>query len=274
MNPPLETVDVDGLRIGFRRSGSGAPLLLLHGGFGFDSRAWSRQIAAFSDEFTVVAWDAPGAGASSDPPQRFDMKDQADCLAAFIGQLSLGRPHVVGLSYGATLAIQLFDRHPALPCTLVLAGAYAGWKGSLPADVVEERVRRLERDIGRPPSEWIPDYLPGMLTPAAPAAMVDEVISLMSDVHPTGNLVMLRALADADLREVLPRIDVPTLLLYGDADARSPVEVGRALHTQIPTSTLVVLPGVGHLSNVEAADRFNAEVRTFLREHAGPDTHR
>ena len=76
---------------------------------------------------------------------------------------------------------------------------------------------------------------------------------------------MITAMAEADLRDVLPRIDVPTLLLYGQEDVRSPLSVAEELHAQIPDSTLVVMPGVGHQSNVEAADRFNDEVRNFLR---------
>ena len=64
--------------------------------------------------------------------------------------------------------------------------------------------------------------------------------------------------------DVLPEIDVPTLLLYGDADQRSPLAVAEDLHARIPGSTLVVIPGVGHQSNIEAAERFNAEVRSFL----------
>ena len=65
---------------------------------------------------------------------------------------------------------------------------------------------------------------------------------------------------------VLPRIGVPTLLLYDDADQRSPLTVAESLHAAIPGSTLVVLDGVGHQSNVEAAGRFNAEVRSFVRQ--------
>ncbi len=76
---------------------------------------------------------------------------------------------------------------------------------------------------------------------------------------------MAHALAEADLRDVLPRIEVPTLLLYGDADPRSPLSVAEDLHAAIPTSRLVVLPGVGHMSNLEAPARFNSEVRSFLR---------
>jgi pimeloyl-ACP methyl ester carboxylesterase len=260
-------IRVAGLRVGFQRAGSGPPVVFLHGGFGFDSRSWGPQLEALADEFTVVAWDAPGAGRSSDPPVDFRMAEYADCLASFIAALSLDRPHIVGLSWGAALAIQLYGRHPAIPRTLVLAGAYAGWAGSLPADITEQRLRRLLDELKRPSAEWARAYIPGLLTEAAPKEMVDSVFALMCDARPAGSRVMLHAMAEADLRDVLPRIEVPALLLYGDADVRSSLDVGRALHAQIPTSTLVVLPGAGHLSNVEAADRFNAEVRAFLRRH-------
>jgi pimeloyl-ACP methyl ester carboxylesterase len=94
--------------------------------------------------------------------------------------------------------------------------------------------------------------------------MVDELVGIMSEFHPDGVRAMLHALAEADLRDVLPRIDVPTLLLYGEEDQRSPRTVAEEMHSRIPGSTLVLIPKVGHQSNVEAAERFNAEVRHFL----------
>jgi pimeloyl-ACP methyl ester carboxylesterase len=264
----VDQINLGGLSIAYRRSGTGPPLVLLHGGFGFDSRSWRPQFDALSDEFTVVAWDAPGCGHSDDPPDTFRLPDYADCLAAFIDALALERPHVLGLSYGAALALEFYRRHPLVPRTLILAGAYAGWAGSLPPEVVAERLRRVLREAEQPPGQWVPAYVPGMLTESAPLAMVDEVTALMGDVHPAGKVVMLRSLAEADLRDVLPRIEVPTLLLYGDVDSRSPVAIGEALHAEIQGSKLTVLKGVGHLSNVEAADRFNREVRGFLRSNS------
>jgi len=59
-----------------------------------------------------------------------------------VERLGLGRPHVAGLSFGCILALALHRRHPAVPRTLVLASAYAGWAGSLPADVTERRLRQ------------------------------------------------------------------------------------------------------------------------------------
>ena len=75
---------------------------------------------------------------------------------------------------------------------------------------------------------------------------------------------MARASAEADLREVLPRIAVPTLLLHGEADVRAPRPVADALHEGIPGSRLVVLPGAGHVASVEAAEAVTAEMRSFL----------
>jgi pimeloyl-ACP methyl ester carboxylesterase len=255
---------VSGLKITYRVAGSGEPLILLHGGFGFDSRSWGPQFDALDDEFNLVAWDAPGCGGSDDPPESFCMEDYADTLAGFVRALGLPRPHVLGLSFGGALALALYGRHPSLPGSLILAGAYAGWAGSLPADEVQRRVQLISQEATQPPQDWLPKYLPGMLTESAPREMAEQTLALMSGIHPRASLTMLRAMANADLRGILPDIDIPTLVLHGELDARSPLAVGKELHRNIPASQLVVLPGVGHLSNIEAADAFNDEVRTFL----------
>lgn len=258
-----ERIDVGGLTIAFERSGDGPPLVMLHGGLS-DHREWRRQVEGLSDEFTVVAWDAPGCGGSSDPPESFRMPDYADCLAAFVELLGLGRPHMLGLSWGSTLALELYRRHPCISRTLMLTAAYAGWAGSLPAKVVTERLQTSLRDLALPPERFVRTWLPSLLTERADDEMVDELVGIMSEFHPGGVRAMLHAMAEADLRDVLPTIEVPTLLLYGEEDQRSPLAVAEEMHSRIPGSTLIVIPEVGHQSNVEAADRFNAEVRRFL----------
>jgi pimeloyl-ACP methyl ester carboxylesterase len=181
---------------------------------------------------------------------------------------SLARPHVLGLSFGSVLALELYRRHPDVPASLVLASAYAGWAGSLPPDEVRQRVRRAREDLERPPEQWIDDYLPTFFTQSVPQEVVDEARAMMLDTRPAGMRAGLRAFAEADLRDVLPTISVPTLLLYGEADQRSPLHVAKDLHARIPGSELVVLPGVGHDSNLEAPAAFNAVVRRFLSHQA------
>jgi pimeloyl-ACP methyl ester carboxylesterase len=262
----MDEVEVDGLRIAYRRAGRGPALVLLHGAFG-DSRAWRPQLEGLSDELTVIAWDAPGCGGSSDPPDTFGRIEYGDCLAGFLSALGLDRAHVLGLSFGSVLALELYRRHPAVPVSLVLASAYAGWAGSLPPEEVQERIRRVQRDLDRPPEEWIGDYLPTFFSRSVPQAVVDESIAMMLDTRTAGLRAALRAFGQADLRDVLPTIAVPTLLLYGADDQRSPGHVAEGLHARIPDSELVVLPGVGHDSNLEAPVAFNGAVRRFLLDH-------
>ncbi|HXV57366.1 MAG TPA: alpha/beta fold hydrolase [Gaiellaceae bacterium] len=79
----MPTVEVDGLRIAYERAGEGPPVVFLHGYVGDGLRTWRRQLEALSDEHTVVAWDAPGAGGSSNPPGTFGLGGYADVLAGF-----------------------------------------------------------------------------------------------------------------------------------------------------------------------------------------------
>lgn len=260
-----DEVEVGDNRIAYRRNGEGPPLVLLHG-WPLSSREWRRQLDGLSDEFTVVAWDAPGAGQSSDPPETFRLPDWADCLAVFIDAVGLGRPHVAGLSWGGGLALELYRRHPTVPRTLILASAYAGWAGSLPADVAEQRLQFMLRNTERPPDEWAPALIKTLLSDAAPADMAEELESIIAEFHPSGTRVAMRAFAEADLRDVLARIDIPTLLLCGEKDVRAPQHVWEPLHSRIRGCKLVIIPEVGHMVDMEASERFNAEVRAFLRE--------
>lgn len=256
-------VDVDGLTISYERAGSGPPIVLLHGYVGDGPSVWRPQIEGLSAEYTVVAWDAPGAGGSSDPPEAFGIDGYADCLARFIETVSLAPTHVVGLSFGGTLAIALQRRHAHLTSSLVLASAYAGWRGSLPANVAEARLEQAMRLSSMPAGAFVDKLLPTMF--AAPVAPDDLAAyrGAMSAFHPAGFRAMAIASAE-DVRDVLPAIDVPTLLIYGERDERAPMTVADALHAAIRHSELVVLAGAGHVCNLEMPERFNDVVRAFL----------
>ena len=262
----MDEVNIGGLRIAFERKGEGVPLVLLHGGLS-DSRMWRRQLDELSDEFTVVAWDTPGCGRSADPPETFRLPDFADCLAAFIEEIGLVKPHILGLSFGAGLALEFYHRYPAIPRSLILASAYAGWSGSLPSDVVEQRLQQGLQESELPPEQVVEMWIPTLFVKSVSAEVIEETAAIMSEFHPVGMRTMLLSFAEADLRDMLPTIKVPTLLLHGEADQRSPLNVAENLHAKIPTSRLVIIPAVGHEISLEAPATFNAEVRSFLREN-------
>jgi pimeloyl-ACP methyl ester carboxylesterase len=263
----MDEVEVAGLRIAYERTGVGPPLVLLHGFVGDARSTWSHQIEALSDQFTVVAWDAPGAGGSSCPPESFRLPEYADCLAGFLDELGLARVHLAGLSFGGALALQLFERHATVARSLVLLGGYAGWAGSLTPDEAGQRLATCLRFSTLPPEEFADAMVPSMFSSSAEPEVVERFrAAMVATFDPAGFRAMAHASAEADLRPLLRKVRVPTLLLYGDQDARAPLRVATDLHEALPGSLLVVLPGVGHLSPVEAPGQVTAQIRGFLRE--------
>ena len=254
--------EVGDLSVAYERTGRGPALVLLHG-FLFDSRAWRPQLEGLADTFTVLAWDAPGAGQSPDPPETFVIGDWADCLAGLLDAAGVHRAYILGLSWGGLVAQVFHRRHPGRARALVLADTYAGWRGSLPEPVCEERLATCLRDASLPASELVPRYLPGMHGKSTTQEVRKELASIMSDFHPAGFRLMAMSLAHSDTRDLLPNIRIPSLLVWGDADERSPMSVAHQLHDAIPGARLAIIPGAGHLSNLEEPSQFNTEVRDF-----------
>ncbi|CAL9281455.1 alpha/beta hydrolase [Streptomyces olindensis] len=260
----MPAVRVDGIEVAYDRAGRGPPLVLAHAAT-TDARLFRPQLAELADEFTVIAWDEPGAGRSSDVPPSFTLADYARCLASVIEDVGLGPAHVLGLSWGGTVVLELYRNHPELVRTLLLVDTYAGWKGSLPPAEVRQRVEGAERMLAVPAEEFAPT-LPGLFAAEPPADAVRLLSVMSADARARTIRTELTIMAGTDQRDLLPAIEVPTLLLWGELDARSPVEpVARRFLEAIPEATLVVLPGIGHLSNVEAPDAFNRTVREFCR---------
>jgi pimeloyl-ACP methyl ester carboxylesterase len=262
----MEVIRTNGLEIAYERVGEGPPLVLVHGA-ALDSRMWRPQLVALADEFTVVAWDEPGAGRSSDVPADFALADYANCLAALIETLDLGPAHVAGLSWGGTLAQELYRHHPKLVSTLLLVDTYAGWKGSLPEREVHARVEGVRQMLTAADHLFDPT-LPGLFAGGPPARFVPLLEAMAADVRPESMRTALLVMAEADQRDLLPRIAVPTLLIWGALDARSPLSVARQFEDAIPEAKLVVIPGAGHVSNLEQPELFNAAVREFCRAHS------
>ena len=115
--------------------------------------------------------------------------------------IGLGRPHVLGHSFGGGLVLELYRRHSGIPRSLVLAGAYTGWAGSLPPEEVAERLQLALRMADQLPMVIEPESIPGLLSKATSP---ERMKAIMSDIRPVGTRVTARAFAEADLRDVHP----------------------------------------------------------------------
>jgi pimeloyl-ACP methyl ester carboxylesterase len=264
----VQVVRTSGLEVAYERVGEGPPLVLVHGGT-VDGRIWQPQLAGLQDEFTVIAWDEPGAGRSSDVPADFGLPDYAHALAALIKEIALGPVHVAGLSWGGTLVLEFYRHHPELAASLILVDTYAGWKGSLPEEEVRARVEGVRQVLAAPAVEFDPTP-PGLFAGGTP----DEFVGLLAEMAATARRDTVRLecalMAETDHRDLLPLITAPTLLIWGEQDVRSPLSVAREFERAIPDARLVVIPEAGHVSNLEQPEQFNEAVRRFCRAQSPP----
>jgi len=240
----MAEIVVGGVRIAYQRRGTGAPLVLFHGAFE-DSRIWSDELERLSPHVEVIAWDAPGCGASDDVPPTWSETDWADAASGFITTLGLGTPAVAGFSLGSMLALLLARDHPAKVGGLVLVGAYAGWGGSLNADALAQRIAAVRFTMNHPVDEWADDLLDSVYAPDAAPQRRALARSLFDDWRPATTAALLDVMVQ-DLRPALPTIRVPTVIVRGTADARSPRTASVEMRGLLPRARLVEIAGAGH----------------------------
>jgi pimeloyl-ACP methyl ester carboxylesterase len=121
--------------------------------------------------------------------------------------------------------------------------------------------------LAAPAGEFDPT-LPGLFAGDPPAELVPLLEEIAADVRPASFELQLGIMATTDQRDVLPGIAVPTLLIWGELDARSPLSIAEQFAHAIPDAKLVVIPRAGHMSNVEQLNQFNDAVREFCRSHS------
>jgi pimeloyl-ACP methyl ester carboxylesterase len=257
----MPNATINDLRIHYERGGQGPLLILLHG-IGSNARSWQHQLQGLADEYDVVAWDMRGYGSSSDPAGPYSSADLAGDVAGLLDHLGFEKAHVGGLSMGGVLALEFYGCQPQRVRSLILADTNAG-QAVLSE---EERQQRLDQRIAgaAEPAGLARQRTPMLLSPDASPEVIAEAEMIMAEIHPEGYRYAARAFAETDVRHVLPRIEVPTLVIWGECDTICPREDADFLTENIRGAQFELIPKAGHLSNQENPVAFNAAVRRFL----------
>jgi 3-oxoadipate enol-lactonase len=257
---PLHRVAVARGELAVRDHGDRPPLLLVHG-FPLDGEIWQPQIEAFRGARRVLAPDLMGFGGSS-AAGRASVEEHADDLAALLDRLVVRRAVVVGLSMGGYVALAFWRRHPDRCAGLVLASTRAG------PDSEAGRAGRYQMVIAvtQRGVAAVSDAMAARLVgPDAPPALQAQLRAVMSRQPRDGVIAALKAMAArASSAPQLPGITVPALVITGAADALIDPAESRALAVAIPGARLVVVPGAGHLVNLEEPGAFNAAAGHLL----------
>jgi pimeloyl-ACP methyl ester carboxylesterase len=195
------------------------------------------------------------------------LADYAHCLAAVVEDVGLGPAHVAGHSWGGTVAQDLYRHHPELVATLILIDTYAGWRGSLSAEEVRARVLEAREMFAAPPDQFDVAF-PRLFAGDPPAEFASLLEEIAADVRPASLARQLSIMAETDQRDLLPQIVVPTLLIWGELDERSPLSIAHQFEEAIPDTELAVIAGAGHVSNLEKPQMINEVIRKFCRERS------
>lgn len=249
----------NGYEIGFiEAGGTGAtPIVFLHG-VGSDKSVWHPQLAHLGASRRTIAFDYPGYGDSDPAPEGTTRDDYASAIISAMHELGVDGAHICGLSLGGVVAIAMHHSAPERCASLILADTFAVHpQGS----AIYERSLAGSQDLPAMAEARV-DVL--IAQPADPNVR-REVIETMSRIDPLAYRIGAEAVWLADQRDRAGQIRVPTLVLVGDHDLITPVELSNELVDLIPDARMQVIGGAGHLGNLEKPDEFNRVVEEFIQ---------
>lgn len=242
-------------------------LVFLHG-VGGGHHAWDAQLPFFAaNGYGAHAWDQPGYGESA-IVEPYDLEQVCAALVRLIEKLDDGPVVLVGHSMGGFVAQETYARSPAHVKALALcftSAAFGGGSSAFAREFIDSRIRPL--DEGKTMAEIAAKVMPAMRGAKSDAGGLAQAERVMSRVPPATYRKAITLLTTFDLREQLPRIAVPTLLVAGSDDKVAPASTMERMAAKIPGAEYVVLDGCGHLGPMDQPDEFNAALLSFLRRH-------
>jgi pimeloyl-ACP methyl ester carboxylesterase len=248
-------VTVGGCRIRLMRGGAGHPLVVLHGATG---ASWLPFMQKLAQHFDVIAPEHPGFGESDTPDWLDTIHDLAYFYLDLLQELKLDNVNLVGLSFGGWVAAELAVRSTERLASLTLAGAAGLYvPGVEQMDPFlctdEQRLRDFFYDQNK-----AKDVIARALLPE----LEDVTLKNRTTV---AKLTWQPRSHDPHLHKWLHRIDVPTLLVWGDHDRMFPKEHALAYQRSIPGAKVVIVPECGHVPQIEQPEAFAAAIETFLQ---------
>ncbi len=244
--------------------GRGSRALVFLHGIGGDHRAFAGQLEHFAAGARAIAWDMPGYGASQ-PLERMTFAGLAQALLALLDARRVERAVVVGHSMGGMVAQELVASFPDRVAALVLYAttpAFGASGSDWQRQFLESRLRPL--DEGKTPADLAPALVAGIVGDEPDPKGVAQAVECMSAIESDAYRAALHCLVTFDRRDSLGAIRCPTLALAGERDRVASPAIVERMAQAIPKASYRVLPGAGHLANLERPAAFDAALQEFL----------
>lgn len=255
------------MKLHFQEFGSGNSIILLHA-FPLSNWMWDEQITPIINKgWRVILPNFPGFGKSLVEKEVSRMEDLAANVSDLFSELNIKQSVIGGLSMGGYVALNFIRIFPEKVLALILADTSAA------ADSEEKRESRfslVEKVREKGIEILIDEMLPNVISAYTKASNKELVATLESEfkkVSKNGVIASSLGMAERkDHTEFLSKIDVPTLLVFGEEDKVTNLDAAKTLNSEIDNSTLITIPNAGHYSNLEQPDLFNKAVIDFLGE--------
>ena len=270
---------VNGVELWYQVTGEGEPVVQIHGA-GFGHFNFAPATPALAEHFRVIDYDLRGYGQSDRPVQDYDMEVWADDVAGLLDALGIDQAHVHGTSMGGMIAIVFAGKYPERTTSVVIncAAAKLGMAGRL---VFKNWIDIARMDPDGPGSRILAELIAWQAlskafleTPDGVAA-IDTIQQILRDSNRIEVFTAAcQAMCDMDIRDWLPKITSPALVLGGDEDLMTPWDQGpdgagqEAIYEGIPGAEKHVIRGSNHSTIFDNTDEHVRVVIDFFRRHA------
>jgi 3-oxoadipate enol-lactonase len=259
-------LSIQGAPLYYEIAGQGETIFLLHAGIA-DSRMWDAQFATFAQQYQVVRYDLRGFGQSQFPDGPFAHQEDP---VALLHALNIEKAHVIGISFGAKVALDFALAYPIMLSSLILIAPSVG--GDVPSDLVqkfwlEEEALLQKGDLSA--ASWLNVRFwvdgPNRRPEQVDASVRERVYQMQYHAFtvPEPEHVQEVSLQPPAI-ERLSEVHMPTLVLVGDQDLPEKVNLAQKLATQIVDAQLRIIPNVAHMPTMEQPEVFNRLALDFL----------
>ena len=250
--------EIKGLKTEYQIWGNGdIKVLLLHGwAASFDT--YRGIAAALSDRCTLYAVNFPGCGGSQTMPTPWNLDDYCDFVLELMSKIELVNPKIIGHSHGGRVTMKLTADGKVSPPKIVLLDA----AGLIPKKSFKQKVRARNFKI-------IKKVLTIPMLKGKTEGLLNKARAHYGSADYNAAPEVLRktmvSLVNTDIRDILPNIKCPSLLIWGENDTATPLEDAKTIEKLIPDAGLCVIKGTGHFSFCEKPYEANAILRSFIK---------
>lgn len=249
-------ISINNINISLKQAGTGPDMILIHGIFA-SKEIMNPLFNHFKNTHHVISYDVRGHG-KSDKPKNFNLDDYAEDLKQIIEKLKLNKPIVIGLSMGSYIALKTAEKYPELLSKIVLLGSRP--KGEISLVNTAENPNIDLKEMGRAISKrtYAPDTTPEQIEEFYKGNRSEVVLTNEERKEIYASLAHYDMATDAD------KVKIPVLLIVGEHDGINPPEESVKLHKILPTSTLKIIEGAGHIAYLEKEKEVIDLIESFI----------